>query len=103
MLLLVDPDRLFVHAICRYGWDDGEEAKGSIFEKYNLWVVDEKGLPLFADSEVRAAGRSVGPIDHPFLPCMGLAWGGQSSFLGKRIPSGIFTATPAGTAGSAAG
>ena len=63
---LSDPIRLFVHAICRNGWGNEEEAKGRVWQRYKLWLIGEDGVPLFNEDDV---GNK-----HPFLPCKGLAW-----------------------------
>ena len=65
-----DPFRLYVHAICRNGWGDEETAKGRVWRRYNLWLVDESGRPLF--------NEDVEGTRHPFLPCQGLAWEGAT-------------------------
>eukprot|EP00955_Chlamydomonas_euryale_P109671 365946-Chlamydomonas_euryale.AAC.10 len=59
-----DPVRLFVHAICRVGW--GPTDKGSVLEKYHLWLLDADLRPLYNEDD--EAWR------HPFLPCQGAAW-----------------------------
>ena len=65
-LTTADPVRLFVHAICRSGWDNSEDAKGRVLQKYKLWLVNATGHPLYNEDE---EGKG-----HPSLPCLGPAW-----------------------------
>ena len=89
-----DPVRLYVHGMCVPAWEGppftetGVKVKGEhyhwqlfskdgIYKKYNLWLVDMDGRPLFGDG---SADRSK---THKFWPCRGLAWTKAEHLCGK--------------------
>lgn len=82
--------RLYVHGICTKGWSGAQvdplapPTKTDLYTAYSLWLVDEKGQPLYMDQYLRRhrkvlllksrRTKRLRAESHPYLPCTGPAW-----------------------------